>query len=72
MLHLDFKDIEVLLVDGGSSHNYPAICANDIYGERYTPRVVRVNYDIVVIRKGKDAAIQSLFATHQLGGSFRI
>lgn len=43
--------------------------AKDVFVESHTIRVARGNYDIVAIRKGKEAAIQSLFATHHFPGS---
>lgn len=43
--------------------------AKDVFVESNTVRVARGNYDIATIRKGKDAAIQSLFTTHHFPGS---
>jgi glycosyltransferase involved in cell wall biosynthesis len=43
--------------------------AKDVFVESNTVRVARGNYDIAAIRKGKDAAIQSLFVTHHFPGS---
>jgi glycosyltransferase involved in cell wall biosynthesis len=43
--------------------------AKDVFLENKTSRVSRGNYDIEAIRKGKDAAIRSLFATNHFPGS---
>lgn len=43
--------------------------AKDVFEESNTVRVSRGNYDITAIRKDKDSAIQSLFATHHFPGS---
>lgn len=67
----DGKDCLFNLVQSMQVSNADIILygAKDVFVESNTTRVARGNYDIATIRKGKDAAIQSLFATHHFPGS---